>query len=327
MPVSPQDVNDMEVDEHRDYTVRGGTTMENYIPASDPEDLELEEIDVGEEVVLLKKQLQDLAQHKAQVSANANRATGARKLKLLQLAENTRYEYESTQRLLQDMEADLKRLEPTKQEVKKNTVAVLDTIPKHVIRYDGKRQTARAFLSQFRRLLTAHLGAERFEQQCERLMVLCIDEEHYAIQFQEGLKPFPAESRGWTICQQVFINACLTQAQRDEEVERLTRIGMFELETYQNFAIRIERDLHVYGVKDDNDLILNQLEKSIGTMTYNQMLTNHRFTNPMARSFTKLSDFLTECKMLKGPEGADVTKVYLDAPTVEKHLSASRNKT
>ncbi|KAF9539870.1 hypothetical protein BGW38_009906, partial [Lunasporangiospora selenospora] len=61
-------------------------------------------------------------------------------------------------------------------------------------------------------------------------------------------------------------------------------------------------------------------------MTYNQMLTNHRFTNPMARSFTKLSDFLSECKVLKGPEGADVTKVYLDSPTVEKDPAASRNK-
>ncbi|KAF9536377.1 hypothetical protein BGW38_010214, partial [Lunasporangiospora selenospora] len=114
---------------------------------------------------------------------------------------------------------------------KPKEVAVLDTIPKHVERYDGKKLTARAFLSQFYRYLTVHLGAERFEKQCERLLVSCIQVEHYAIQFEEGIKHYPPEQRTWDTCRQVFVNACLTQAQRDDEIERLTKIGMIERET------------------------------------------------------------------------------------------------
>ncbi|KAF9532449.1 hypothetical protein BGW38_010521, partial [Lunasporangiospora selenospora] len=138
--------------------------MESYAPASDLEDIELEDIDVKEEIVILKKRLQELAHHKAQVSANAHKATGERKVKLLQLAEKTRYDYESTLISLQDMETDLKRLQPEEQVDKKNSVPVLDNIPKSVERYDGKRQTARVFLSQFHRLLVAKLGVERFNQ-------------------------------------------------------------------------------------------------------------------------------------------------------------------
>ncbi|KAF9585749.1 hypothetical protein BGW38_000907 [Lunasporangiospora selenospora] len=113
-----------------------------------------------------------------------------------QKGQKKRYEYEITQRLIQDMETDLQRLLPAEREDNKSSVPVLDTLPKHVARYDGKKQTARTFLSQFRRLMIAHLGEEQFERQCERLMVSCIEVEHYAVQFQEDLNLYPEDSRG-----------------------------------------------------------------------------------------------------------------------------------
>ncbi|KAF9581919.1 hypothetical protein BGW38_000896 [Lunasporangiospora selenospora] len=293
--------------------------QDSQLNASIPKStIRLEEYDTANELQHLKNHLKNLGSKLSQLYVNMLHVPPSVKQDVADKAAEAQRDYNDTKSMIMSLEGIIKDMDALNQVTKSDTDSILDSIPKHMARYDGKSMTARAFLSQFHRCLLPHLGEEKFERQCSRLMLSCITEESSSIQFQEGMNHNTSSPPGWDTCRRVFLCACLTQAQRDEEILRLTQHGRFDKETYQNFAVRIETELRLYGIKDDNNLILTQLEKVIGPDAYNFMLIFHLQTNPNSSSFASLSEFLKQCKKLRGPEGSESDKVFIDHPVHEK---------
>ncbi|KAF8946796.1 hypothetical protein BGZ47_011382 [Haplosporangium gracile] len=81
-------------------------------------------------------------------------------------------------------------------------------------------------------------------------------------------------------------------------------IGREDKETFQKYANRIDRNARVYGIQDNNDMVIHQLTRSIPSKTYDFVLSKYQQKGPEALTSKSISAFCTIIKTLHGPDDA-----------------------
>ncbi|KAG0333690.1 hypothetical protein BG005_005088, partial [Podila minutissima] len=106
----------------------------------------------------------------------------------------------------------------------------------------------------------------------------------------------------WEWCEALFLLHALSEHERMMELNNLLGMGLLPGETYQQFAIRVARDTRIYGVKDDNEIVLASLSNSLPSETLNLILFSHRISRgDIDAKISSIITFTEYMKRLVGP--------------------------
>lgn len=97
------------------------------------------------------------------------------------------------------------------------------------------------------------------------------------------------------------------------ELNKLLAGGLLPMETYQQFAICVACDTHIYGVKDDNEIVLASLANSLPSETLNLILFSHRISQgDLDAQVSSVIAFTEYMKCLVGPHQPSSVSVPLN---------------
>lgn len=106
--------------------------------------------------------------------------------------------------------------------------------------------------------VSSYIGDERFAYDGHRyLRYLTANTQNYnkLILELDKLK----ETSTWEQCEFLFIKVTMDQQQRINELLNLLSLGMKADETYAQFSHRVGRDACIYGISENNEIIIAQL--------------------------------------------------------------------
>ncbi|KAG0345686.1 hypothetical protein BG005_001194 [Podila minutissima] len=157
-------------------------------------------------------------------------------------------------------------------------------VPTNAPRFRSGTQ-ARLFLDDLQSKVSAFIGQDAFD-------------DEYTL---AAITKDPALTR-WEWCEAVFVRHALSEHERMMELNKLLAGGLLPMETYQQFAIRVARDTRIYGVKDDNEIVLASLCNSLPAETLNLILFSHRISlRDLDAKLTSVIAFTEYMKRLVGP--------------------------
>ncbi|KAF9984731.1 hypothetical protein BGZ80_008216, partial [Entomortierella chlamydospora] len=235
--------------------------------------------------------------------------------------ENNQRIYDSVQKELKEVDKRIHRLEEAMEELKALTQPqATKKLSKGNGPHDSSKQplslkiTAdmprfesnsdpREFLDKVKHLVTAYIGRESFEKYCDRyLSYLTVSEFHRQLleeEFNQRTEPLT-----WDACETIFLRIALNEQERIAQVKALLETGRKDNESFRQFAMRIARDIRIYGVKDDNEMVLTLLGATVSDDLLNQMVTRLQARKPDAVTFTSISDFTKTLSGFVGPNSA-----------------------
>lgn len=117
---------------------------------------------------------------------------------------------------------------------------------------------SRDFLENMKQTVSSFKGDKRFAKDCHQyLRYLTANTRHHTKLTQEldKLKETPT----WEKCESLFIKVTMDQQQRIDELINLLNAGMKTDETYSQFSHRVARDIRIYGISDNNEIIFAHL--------------------------------------------------------------------
>ncbi|KAF9274298.1 hypothetical protein BGZ68_000786, partial [Mortierella alpina] len=237
--------------------------------------------------------------------------------------------YDEAQRLLEDLERQIERCEkafrmlaslPGKRLSLEALAApvkeVVEPTPAIAIPTAVAVQDPRQFLDQLKHMVMPFVGKELFDANCDRyLSYLVINEYHQqCLEFEFNKKRQEGKTLTWEECEIVFLKIALSEQERVKQIKTLLETGREEHESYRQFAMRIARDMRLYGIKDDNEMVLSLLSATVTPDTFNMMVTRLQVLNQSAEMrFTSISDFTKIMSNLIGPLAANAKKAYATA--------------
>ncbi|KAI7816111.1 hypothetical protein BC939DRAFT_497650 [Gamsiella multidivaricata] len=182
----------------------------------------------------------------------------------------------------------------------------------------------RAFLDQVKHIVCAYVGDDMFEDQCSRYLSYLTVSSFHSQALKEEFAKRPKTKLTWDECEAIFLKIALTEQERIEQIKQLLPTGRESRETYRQFAMRISRDIRIYGVKDDNEMVLTLLSATVSPDTLNNMVARLHVRKGAAVDFTSINDFTSVLSGLVGPQA----HINRDANGTSAGIStgASRNK-
>ncbi|KAF9323158.1 hypothetical protein BG006_001709 [Podila minutissima] len=114
----------------------------------------------------------------------------------------------------------------------------------------------RLFLDDLQSKVSTFIGQDAFDEDCKRYLLYLTNVPHIRTSVKDSLVAMtqdPALSH-WEWCEALFLLHALSEHERMMELNNLLSMGLLPGETYQQFAIRVAHDTHIYGVKDDNEI-------------------------------------------------------------------------
>lgn len=160
------------------------------------------------------------------------------------------------------------------------------------------------FLDDLQSKVSAFIGQDAFEEECEQYLLYLTDVSHIHTSVKDTLAATtkdPALTR-WEWCEAVFLRHALSEHERMMELNKLLASGLLSQETYQQFAICVARDCRIYGVKDDNEIVLASLSNSLSPDTLNLILFSHwMYSHDLDAKISSVHTFTEYMKRLIGP--------------------------
>ncbi|KAK3811653.1 MAG: hypothetical protein J3R72DRAFT_498789 [Linnemannia gamsii] len=93
-------------------------------------------------------------------------------------------------------------------------------------------------------------------------------------QFNDELTRHTSSSLTWEECEVAFVDSVLTPSERFNTVAHVAEIGHRHKEPYRNFALRLQRSVHVYRIGDNNATVLSGalalLAESHGSLPFDE---------------------------------------------------------
>ncbi|KAG9319045.1 hypothetical protein KVV02_002464, partial [Mortierella alpina] len=187
--------------------------------------------------------------------------------------------YDEAERMLEELEANIKRCEKafklfddlaerrlalaaSPKEVAAPTVDVAAPCTEVTV---NTVNDPRQFLDQLKHMVLPFVCKELFHANCDRyLSYLVINEYHQrCLEFEFNKRREEGKTLTWEECEVVFLKIALSEQERVEQIKKLLETGREEHETYRQFAMRIARDMRLYGIKDDNEMVLSLLSATV----------------------------------------------------------------
>ncbi|KAG0352137.1 hypothetical protein BGZ54_002952, partial [Gamsiella multidivaricata] len=182
----------------------------------------------------------------------------------------------------------------------------------------------RAFLDQVKHTVCACVGDDMFEDQCSRYLSHLTVSPFHSQALKEEFAKRSKSKLTWDECEAIFLKIALTEQERIEQIKQLLITGRENRESYRQFAMRIARDIRIYGVKDDNEMVLTLLSATMSPDALNNMVTRLHVEKGASADFTSINDFTRVLSGLVGPH-AHVNRDANGNP-VDTSTGASRNK-
>jgi hypothetical protein len=151
---------------------------------------------------------------------------------------------------------------------------------------------ARDILEQLKDSVSSFVGNDCFAADCSRYLRYLTTKSLHHSQLKEELRKLPSKPT-WEQCESLFIRVTMDQQQRVRELINLLKGGMTPDETYTQFSLRIARNIRIYGISDNNEIILAQLQGvmpealSIGIALHNKF-THGDQHDPEVKSINEL---------------------------------------
>ncbi|KAG0195627.1 hypothetical protein BGX28_000952, partial [Mortierella sp. GBA30] len=171
----------------------------------------------------------------------------------------------------------------------------------------------REFLDQLKHIVMPYVGKEAFEASCDRyLRYLTVSEFHQqSLDYELNKKKKEGVNLTWEECEMIFLRVSLSEQERIAQIKQLLETGRKDHESYRQFAMRISRDIRVYGIKDDNEMVLSLLSATVTPDTLNLMVTRLQVLKQNAEvRFLSINDFTKIMSNLIGPLGTYDKKSY-----------------
>ncbi|KAG0012097.1 hypothetical protein BGZ81_001774 [Podila clonocystis] len=160
------------------------------------------------------------------------------------------------------------------------------------------------FLDDLHSKVSAFVGEDVFEEDCERYLHYLTDVSHIRTSVKDTLAAAtrdPALTH-WEWCEAVFLRHALSEHERMMELNKLLAGGLLPMETYQQFVICVTRDTRIYGVKDDNEIVLASLANSLPSEILNLILFSHCISRgDLDAQMSSVIAFTEYMKRLVGP--------------------------
>ncbi|KAG0284215.1 hypothetical protein BGZ98_006005, partial [Dissophora globulifera] len=164
----------------------------------------------------------------------------------------------------------------------------------------------REFLDNLKSKVSTYVGQPVFERTCSRYMLYLTKSDSHRQALEEEFDKRKNEQLSWETCEAIFLRVALTEEERINQMMDLLKAGRRRDETYSQFAMRIARDIKVYGIKDDNEVVLSLLASAVSNDALNMMLI--RFTAESGekgvRRFVSINAFVKTMSDLIGPPSA-----------------------
>lgn len=164
----------------------------------------------------------------------------------------------------------------------------------------NKNDNPREFLDQVQHIVSAYVGQATFEKECTRYVLYLTTSDYHRNRFKEELARRAVSKLAWDECESVFLGISLTEQERIEQIKALLETGREAKESYREFAMRVSRDIRVYGVKDDNEMVLTLLGATVPCDILNFMQLR-LFVEKGINKFVSVNDFTNILSTMVGP--------------------------
>lgn len=135
-------------------------------------------------------------------------------------------------------------------------------IPKESPNYNTG-DSAKQFLDEFESDMPSLLGPKKFKQLCKRYLIVLtkclVTKKALKAEFEkEGL-----EHPTWLQCENLFLRVATTEDQHTFELCNILMMGRLEGETYQQFALWMLHDINLYGIQDENSMVIDLIRAGL----------------------------------------------------------------
>ncbi|KAG0346584.1 hypothetical protein BGZ54_005174, partial [Gamsiella multidivaricata] len=159
----------------------------------------------------------------------------------------------------------------------------------------------RTFLNNVKSKVSTNIGDDVFGQTCARYLLYLTSSDYHRQALEEEFKKRTNEALTWDSCEAIFLQITLTEQERINQRMNLLKSGRKKGESYRQFAMRISRDIRVYGIKNDNEVVLSLLCGSVTPGTLNLMIMRLAMDDKDATRFTSINAFIKILSILVGP--------------------------
>ncbi|KAF9895573.1 hypothetical protein BX616_009373, partial [Lobosporangium transversale] len=131
----------------------------------------------------------------------------------------------------------------------------------------------RKFLDEVRHVVCTFVGRESLEQSCDRYLLYLTVSEYHRQYLEQELEKLPEEQKTWEKCEATFLKIALTEQERMSQFKKLLETGRGARETFHQFAMRVDRDVRVYGISDDSEMVISLLTATVKNFMLDLMIT------------------------------------------------------
>ncbi|KAI9238754.1 MAG: hypothetical protein BYD32DRAFT_435432 [Podila humilis] len=197
-------------------------------------------------------------------------------------------------------------------------------IPKDAPRYESG-DSAKDFLNVFESDMPSLLGPKKFDKLCKRYLIVLtkcmITKKALKAEFQnEGL-----DRPTWEQCEKIFLRVATTEDQRTFELSSIITAGQTDHETYQQFALRMLHDINLYGIKDENEMVVDIIRAGLNDEAKNNLAGMLR--DKKKTKYSTITELLGDVKTLSGPSSVGIASVQRITPVTihNKRINQQKN--
>ncbi|KAF9969073.1 hypothetical protein BGZ75_003158, partial [Mortierella antarctica] len=134
---------------------------------------------------------------------------------------------------------------------------------------------------------------ERFDELSQRYLLYLTKSKFHRHLLEDELNKHKGTKLTWEQCETIFLRVALSDDERHNQVIELLNAGRKPNESYKRFAMRISRDIRVYGIADNSEMVLSILRRTVPNIVLDQMILMLKFTKgPTQREFKSITDFV-----------------------------------
>ncbi|KAF9147926.1 hypothetical protein BGX20_006509, partial [Mortierella sp. AD010] len=164
-----------------------------------------------------------------------------------------------------------------------------------------KNSDPREFLDRLQHEGNALVGREKFAKVCDRYLLLMTKSDYHRGLLDVELKKPENKNPTWEQCETIFLRIALNAQERQAHLLRLVQTGRLEEETYKQYAMRVSRDVRIYGTEDNNSVILGVLEETVDPLVRTVMRFGLQ-AKTGKNTFESISEFIGLLTSVDGPQ-------------------------
>ncbi|KAF9371596.1 hypothetical protein BGX21_005078 [Mortierella sp. AD011] len=157
------------------------------------------------------------------------------------------------------------------------------------------------FLDRLQHEGNALVGREKFAQVCDRYLLLMTKSDYHCGLLDIELKKPENKNPTWEQCETIFLHIALNAQELQSHLLRSVQTGRLEEETYKQYAMRVSRDIRIFGTEDNNSAVLSVLEETVDPLVRTIMRFGLQ-AKKRKETFDSINEFIELLASVDGPQ-------------------------